>query len=137
MKANLILILGALMVLAGTCDYYDNRLQITNISNEVITVDYSEDTILEMRSNENIQYFIRDKILPGETIKKTMPGSQNGWPFLVQRSVNNRLNLFFINVDTLKKYNDWSYIKEYKLYKRSEYSLEELENKNWNINYPE
>lgn len=103
MKVNLVLILGILLVVAGSCDHDDNRLQITNSSNEIVTVDYFEDTVLQMRSNDNIPYFLKDKISPDETIKETMPGSQNGWPFLIKRSVNNKLNLFFINVDTLIK----------------------------------
>jgi hypothetical protein len=136
MKPNLILILAGLLVFAGTCDYNDNRLQVKNNSKEVITVDFSEDIILENRINDNIKFFIRDKILPGETLRKTMPGSDNGWPFLVQRSVNNRLNVFFINVDTLSKYNDWRLIRERELYIRKEYTIEELEKNNWVVQFP-
>lgn len=133
MKTIMFLFLAAIVLFAGTCGYYDNRLQIINDSREVITVDYSEDTILDNRSNENIRYFIRDKVFPGDTIRKIMPGSQHGWQSIIQRSVNGKLNLFFINVDTLLKYNDWEYIKENKLYKRREFSIDELEELNWTL----
>lgn len=136
MKKNLLVIMIALLVLAGTCDYSDNRLTVKNNSEQVITVDFSEDTLMEKRSNDNIVYFVRDKIEQGETMRKTMPGSENGWPFLVQRSKNNRLNIFFIEVDTLVKYNDWDYIKANRLYIRKEYTLEELEKGDWVIEYP-
>jgi hypothetical protein len=135
MKAIMFLFLAAIVLFAGTCDYYDNRLQIINGSRDVITVDYSEDTILEMRANENIRYFIRDKAFPGDTIRKNIPGSQHGWQSIIQRSVNGKLNLFFINVDTLLKYNNWEYIKENKLYKRREFSIDELEELNWAVYY--
>lgn len=134
MRFNLLIV--TIILLAGTCDYSDNRLKVQNNSKQGITVDFSEDTLMEERSNENITYFIRDKIMSGETLNKTMPGSVNGWPFLIQRSKNNRLNVFFIEVDTLSKYHDWKYIKENKLYKRKEYTLVELEKRDWVIEYP-
>jgi hypothetical protein len=64
-----------------------------------------------------------------------MIGSENGWPFLIQRSKNKRLNVFFINVDTIIKYQDWNHIRESKKYCRKEYTLEELEKTKWIIEY--
>jgi hypothetical protein len=135
MKAITFLFLIAIILLAGTCGYNDSRLHIINCSKQVITVDYSEDTILDMRGNDNVRYFIRDKVFPGDTIRKNIPGSQHGWQSIIERSVNGKLNLFFINVDTLIKYNDWEYIKENKLYKRREFSIDELEALNWAVYY--
>lgn len=125
-----------MIALAGTCDYSDSRLVIKNNSKHSITFDYSIDTVLEERSNGNIAFFIRDKILPGETSIKTKPGSTKGWPFLIQKSVNKRLNIFIIDVDTLLKYNDWAYIKKNGLYKRYQFSEGELNRKKWVIEYP-
>lgn len=136
MRLHIFLIVILLIALAGTCDYSDNRLVIKNNSEVAITFDYSIDTVMEERSNGNIAFFIRDKILPGETSIKTKPGSTNGWSFLIQKSVNNRLNVFIIEVDTLLKYNDWGYIKKNDLFRRYQFSEDELNRKNWVIEYP-
>lgn len=123
-----------LVSFAGTCDYSDSRLLIKNNSEYAIAFDYSLDTILEKRSN--IDFYIRDKIMPGETVAKTKPGSTNGWPFLIQKSHNKKLNLFIINVDTLIKYNNWDYIRNNRLYKRYELTEEELNRNDWIVEYP-
>ncbi len=136
MKVQVIIIVILLISVAGTCDYNDNRLQIRNNSRESITVDFSDDTLLPERIKENITYFLRDKIASGETFRKNRHGSENAWTFLVQGSANKKLNVFFINIDTLLKYNDWNYIKENQLYKRKEYTLDELEKHKWVIEYP-
>ena len=136
MKLYIFLIVLLMIALAGTCDYSDSRLVIKNNSEHSITFDYSIDTVMEERSNGNIAFFIRDKILAGETSIKTKPGSTKGWPFLIQKSVNKRLNVFIIDVDTLIKYNDWAYIKKNGLYKRYQFSEGELNSKKWVIEYP-
>ncbi|HQI60477.1 MAG TPA: hypothetical protein PK352_12090 [Tenuifilaceae bacterium] len=136
MKLHLFLILIILVSIAGTCDYNDNRLNIKNNSNHAIAFDYSIDTTLEKRANDNIQFYIREKILPGETKSKSKPGSTQGWPFLIQRSNNKKLNVFIINIDTLLKYNDWEYIRNHRLYKRYSFTEEELKRINWIIEYP-
>ncbi|KAF5031656.1 hypothetical protein DSECCO2_625520 [anaerobic digester metagenome] len=136
MKLHLLLISVSLVTIAGTCDYTDSRLKIKNNSKNAIAFDYSIDTVLEERSNENIAFFLRDKILPGETSLKTKPGSTNGWPFLIQKSLNKKLNIFIIEVDTLVKYNDWGYIRKNRLYRRYELTEDELNKKNWIVEYP-
>lgn len=134
MKINLILAIVVLVTFAGTCDYNDSRLLIKNNSEHAITFDYSLDTVLEKRSN--LDFYIRDKIMPGETVAKTKPGSTNSWPFLIQKSNNKRLNLFIINIDTLTRYNDWEYIRNNRLYKRYELTEEDLNRSNWIVEYP-
>jgi len=136
MKTNSFIVFIAFIVLEFSCDYNDDRLQVKNNSNENIIFDFSDDTLLELKNNEDIKFFIREKIVPGETSRQIMQGSVNGWPFLVQRSKNNRLNVFFINMDTLSKYNDWIVILKKKLYNRKEFTLEELEKNEWVIEYP-
>lgn len=136
MKIKLIVVLILFITLAGTCDYNDNRLMIRNNSDHAIAFDYSLDTILEKRNNENIAFYIRDKILPGETVAKNKPGSTNSWSFLIQKSNNKKLNLFIISIDTLTKYNNWEYIRNNRLYKRYELTEEELNKKNWIVEYP-
>jgi hypothetical protein len=135
MKLHLYLIVIILVFLVGSCDYYDTRLHIKNNSNHSIAFDYSLDTIMEKKANE-IPFYVRDKILPGETGMKIMPGSTHGWSFLIQRSNNKKLNIFIINIDTLTKHNDFEYIITRKLYKRYEFTEEDLNRINWTIEYP-
>lgn len=133
---NLFFLILILISFLGACDYYDNRLQIKNNSYQAIVFDYSLDTLLKNETFDRIPYLIRDQIGPYCTVNKIIPGSTQGWPFLIQASKNQKLNVFFIIVDTLVKYNDLEYISDHKLYKRFEYSEEELENLNWVIEYP-
>ncbi len=135
-KLHRFLILIVFVSFAGTCDYNDNRLKIRNNSNYAIAFDYSLDTILEQRSNDNIPFYIRDKTLPGETTSINKPGSTRGWPFLIQSSNNKKLNVYIISVDTLLKYNDFEYIRSHRLYKRYSLTEEELNRINWIIEYP-
>lgn len=65
-----------------------------------------------------------------------MPGSINGWPFLIKRSINNKLNVFILEVDTILKYRDWQVILEKRLYHRYEYSEIDLNKSKWVIVYP-
>ncbi|TKG95775.1 hypothetical protein EYV94_05640 [Puteibacter caeruleilacunae] len=136
MKIRIFLIAITLLTLAATCDYYDNRLQIKNNSSETITVVFSEDTLLPAGKNKIITLLLKDKIESGKTVRKNKPGSKNAWPFLIKRSTNQKLNIFFINADTLSKNNNWTNIKDNQAYERKEYTLNELENNNWLIVYP-
>ena len=122
-------------MLAGTCDYTDNRLKIKNNSNFAIALDYSTDTIL-VQEIKKIDAIISDKIMPGEIVNQSLPGSSNAWPFLIKRSKNNKLNIFIFNIDTLLKYNNWEYIRNQRLYKRYELSEEELNKSDWIVEYP-
>lgn len=125
-----------LIILIGflSCDYYDSRLIIQNNGDHEICFIYAHDTILDPVSN-NIEYYLMEKITPGETSIETLPG-KNSWNILMQKSKNKKLNVFFIELDTMLKYNDWQYIRNNKLYHRYEYSEEELNVMNWLIEYP-
>ncbi len=137
MKLQQFLILLALVSLAGACDFYDDRLNIKNNSNHAIAFDYSLDTTLEKKPMNEIPYFVREKILPGETKSQSIFGSTQGWPFLIQRSNNNKLNVFIISIDTLLKYDDWEYIRTHRLYQRYSFTEEELNRINWIVEYPQ
>ena len=137
MKLQQFLILLALVSLAGACDYTDDRLNIKNNSNYAIAFDYSLDTTLEKKQIYDIPSYIVEKILPGETKSQSIFGSTQGWPFLIQRSNNNKLNVFIISIDTLLKYDDWEYIRTHRLYQRYSFTEEELNRINWIVEYPQ
>jgi len=135
MKIQFFIILISLAMLAGTCDYTDNRLKIKNNSSYTIAFDYSTDTVLEQEI-KHVNAVISDKIMPGKIANQSLPGSTNAWPFLIKKSKNNKLNVFIFNVDTVLKYNDWEYIRNHRLYKRYSFTEEELNRMNWIIEYP-
>jgi len=135
MKIHPFILITSVVMLAGTCDYNDNRLKIKNNSAYDIAFDYSTDTILE-QDFTNFNSIINDKIMPGEVANQLLPGSTNAWPFLIKKSKNNKLNVFIFNNDTLLKYNDREYIRNHKLYKRYSLTEEELNEINWIIEYP-
>lgn len=135
MKTRIILVILFFILAAVTCDYADNRLKIVNNSNKTIVVDFSADTLLEEMENKFIGYYLQNKILPSDTIIRTMPGSMRGWELLIEHSKNDKLNMYVISFDTLNKYKDWNYIRTKSLYEKYEYSLEELEISNWIIEY--
>ncbi len=135
MKRQLFFICIIILNLAGTCRHNSNKLKIKNSSERVITVDFSEDTLFPKRDNNSIPAFIRDKIKPSETIIKIRTGKENTWPLLIKHSINGKLNVFFIDVDTLKKYNSWNYLRKNKLYTKKEYSIKELIDNHWKIEF--
>ena len=137
MKLHQFLILLVLVSFVGACDFYDERLNIKNNSNYAIAFDYSIDTTLEKKQIYDIPSYIVEKILPGETKSQSIFGSTQGWPFLIQRSNNNKLNVFIISIDTLLKYDDWEYIRTHRLYQRYSFTEEELNRTNWIVEYPQ
>ena len=137
MKLHQFLILLVLVSFVGACDFYDERLNIKNNSNYAIAFDYSIDTTLEKKQIYDIPSYIVEKILPGETKSQSIFGSTQGWPFLIQRSNNNKLNVFIISIDTLLKYDDWEYIRTHRLYQRYSFTEEELNRINWIVEYPQ
>lgn len=134
MKLHLSLIV-VLTIVVNACDYSDNRLCIRNASNHPIAFDYSLDTTLAESAND-IQLLIRDKILPGKTVRQDKPGSTQAWIFLIQNSNNKKLNVFIFDVDTVLKYNNLEYVRTHRLYKRYEFTEQELERMNWTVEYP-
>ena len=53
------------------------------------------------------------------------------WPRFVRNSVNRKLHLFVYNVDSLKAYKNIDTLNARKIYKRLDYSEEELNKLNW------
>ena len=134
MKLHYYLIVIILFFVAEACDFYDVRLSVKNNSNHAIAFETSLDTNLEYTNY--IPFYIREKILPGETSIESNIGSTNEWSRHIQRSKNKKLNVFIINLDTLTKYNDLEFVKSRKMYKRYEFTEEDLDRKNWIIEYP-
>ncbi len=124
-----------IIAILQSCNSKEVSLKLKNNSTYAVAFDSSLDTIPDSVSID-MDIFMRDQILPGKTVTMIKPGDSEGWLSLIQNSSNNKLNVFIMNIDTLKKYNDWTYIRKHKLYKRYEYPEEELNKKGWVIEYP-
>ena len=103
---KLYIIILSLITLLWSCDHFDDRLHYKNNSIHSIVAYCSPDTII-------------DSIIINKFHSK-----------------NNKLNVFFIELDTLLKYNSWEYIIRNRVFKKFNYTEEELNKKGWVIEYP-
>ena len=134
-KYQIFIVLILMVVTLMRCTDKDVSLKLKNNSNYAIAFDSSLDTVMDSVSID-IDILLRDMILPGKTVTMIKPGDSEGWFSLIKNSTNKKLNYFIMNIDTIQKYNDWNYIRKNKLYKRYEYTEEELNKKAWVIEYP-
>lgn len=113
------------------CDYSDTKLTITNKSDKPITYAYSIDSILTGISLTDS--YIAKQIKPAE---KKIIYHRGLWSIFINGSTNKKVYFFFLDIDTLKKYNDMVYIRTHELYtKKIGLTEEELDKINWNIIY--
>jgi hypothetical protein len=62
--------------------------------------------------------------------------SKKKWETVFAESPRDTLSFFYLSVDTLSAY-PWSVIQsQYKILKRYDLSLQDLQNRNWTITYP-
>jgi len=123
-----------LVVLLSSCAYDpgDNRLVIVNRTNHEITLYWNSDTIPEYPSvNHTEVYLMSYSIKKG--LSESQPEDNANWPKFVRNSMNGKLNLFVYDTDSLRSYNNIDSLNTKKMYKRLEYSLEELNRLNWEI----
>jgi len=133
MKYIFILITAVLFV---GCDYYDNRLVIHNKTNLTIVVETSLDTIPIMPCENKVEYYYRESILPKNKRTFAFPGKVKEWSQYISKSKNKKLNVFFYNVDTLKKYEDMDFINRNRLYiKKKAFTESKLNKLKWIIEY--
>ncbi|WKZ58136.1 MAG: hypothetical protein QY309_09670 [Cyclobacteriaceae bacterium] len=109
-------------------DYYDGRLKIVNQSDKVICFDHAVDTILDVPSINKKEYFIQERIEPGDTSEVVLKGSSTKWIMKVSSSKDSTLSIFIFNYDQVL-INDWDSLRINKRYKRLDYKLNDL-NKN-------
>jgi hypothetical protein len=124
------------ILFSTSCDYVDNRLQIRNNSPFPIAFEVCKDTILGKADVNNIEYYFSNYLNPGQEIKKSKIGSTKSWSYYIKNSTNQKLNIYFFNVDILKKYNSMDTIISLKLYHKYEFTEQELEKAKWKIEYP-
>lgn len=109
----------------------DDRLKIINRTNYQFSVYYNTDSIPEYPSVNATEIYLMDSVIVDDTISLTTY-NRKPWPLFFERSKNKKLNLFIYNLDSLKAYGIDTLIKR-KIYRKLEYSEQELDNLDWTI----
>ena len=122
-------LLTMFIVFIISCEYFDSRLRIINMTKNPIVVETFSDSI-NMKVNNHTEYYLSNIIVEGGIINLTESGI-NGWPFFVRRSKNKRLNICIFNADTLKKYQSINLLINSKMYKKYSFTEEELLKMGW------
>lgn len=135
-KKNLLDIMLLLFLSSCVQDrVWDYKLKIKNESKRTIVIRCCEDSVLTDRNFTNIFYYDTAEI--NQNIIKPL-WSKRDWEDVISFSYNKKLNIYFFDVDTLKKYDNMNEIVKNKLWiKVSSYSKEELEQKKWLVVFNE
>ena len=135
MKNNKIYLLG-IIILFFSCDYVDNRLTISNKSTNTIIFVTSLDSSLVCWEVQHLEVYLSKKVLPQKKMTDIFPGSTTEWSKYINRSTNEKLNLFIFDMDTIHKYENWCSIITNKRYvKRYSLTEKELDSMNWIVTY--
>ncbi len=118
-------------ILISSCDVHDERLKVVNLLTAEITLSPQLDTVPQFPSINKTEYYLSDTLYPEDTARLIQEGMEDAWPFFISESVNDKLNLFVYNVDTLKKYQSIDTLIRRKLYTRYSRSKNELEKSDW------
>jgi len=123
------------LVLVGSCvmeSSYDNRLIIINNSNKVICFDHELDTTLEVPSVNKKEYFIRERIEPGDSTRVEISGSWTQWIREVSAAKDSTLSVFVFDYGQVIT-SDWDSLRSRRMYRRLDYTLEDLNKHNWRV----
>jgi hypothetical protein len=127
-----LLIVLVLIGFSCTMDSWDSSLQIRNKSKKAIVFVTSTDMVIN-RFN-NVEYYLIEPIRPDSIKRATL--FNNDWNHYIDNSYNKKLNIFFFDIDTLKKYMNMDYIVRNNLYnKKMEITKAELEKRKFIITF--
>jgi len=121
------------ILIVSSCDYYDSRLTITNMTNNQICFDYNLDTILDVQSQNQKIYFVNNSLSPNETRAITLPGSTDMWIRKLNQSKDTTLSFFIFDYKTVLN-SDWDSLRKNNGYiQRLDFKLKDLEKIDWKI----
>ncbi|RKD85039.1 hypothetical protein [Mangrovibacterium diazotrophicum] len=122
-----------IILIASSCDYYDNRLVIANKTDKPICYDYDLDTILDVSSTNRKDYILNNSIQPNETRSISIPGSTDMWIRKIYQSKDTTMSFYIFDYETVLL-SDWDSLRLNNGYvKRLDYELVELEKIDWKI----
>ncbi len=116
------------------CDYFDDRLKVSNNSSNNIYVSFSIDTVLSLGENKTFM-FDENLILAKSKKNILLMGSKKAWEFFAEKSLNKQLHIFILSEDTLKKHEVNTIINMKKYQRRIDIGVKELEATNWEVLY--
>lgn len=129
MKTLLIFILVALATLCTKNDDYQGSIWIVNNSDKsfvaVPSYDSPDTSFNSFRGSHDV--------LPNQ---KNPLYSKIGWRNRIKDSEDNTLIIFLVDQDTLSTYSFEDIMSEYRITKRYDLTIEELESMDWTITYP-
>lgn len=132
MNARSTLIYLFILFMFLSCDYYDMRLKIQNKSSENIYLKITADTIFSLEGYDSFMIYGYD--VQKDSIRQIMGvGSTKAWEFEIERSVDNKLHIFVLSEDTLKKYDPKEIVAQQKFKTRIDVGLEELKLSDWTV----
>jgi len=123
------------LLFLSSCIYesFDSRLKVVNQTTGDFSLNYSiSDTLPEYPSVNKTAYYLRDTVGRKDTMSVDEVNGKD-WPFAIDGSKTKKLNLFIYSLDSIKKYKEIDTLLSRKIYKRLEYSKEELEKSNWTV----
>ena len=126
---------GIFLVLTGSCvleSSYDDRLLIINNSNRVICFEYELDGIPEVPSVNKKQYYINNRIEPGDSTSVEKSGSWTQWIREVSNARDSTLSVFVFDYGQVMT-SDWDSLRSNGMYRRLDFTLEDLNRNNWRV----
>jgi len=121
------------LLFLSSCIYesFDSRLKVVNQTDGDFSLNYNiSDTVPEYPSINKTAYYLRDTVGRKDTMS-VQEESWKSWPVVIDKSKTKKLNLFIYSLDSIKKYKEIDTLISRKIYKRLEYSKDQLEKSNW------
>lgn len=136
MKKTLLYAFSWVFVSSCIMHYYNHQLSIINLSGRKLSIDYSNEIVINKENN--VAFYIAEAniIQPNSTFNIVIPGNENAWHEYIQEGSTKKLHLYVFETDTLRKYQNTSMTelaRINKYYKLFTYSEKELDKLKWNI----
>jgi hypothetical protein len=132
MRSKKHLLMFLIPVLFSCGDSWDSSLQILNRSKRTINYQTSDDSMIATFNHPDLYL---QRCIPPDSIRRATIYYIT-WNLYIDSSYNRKLNIWFFDTDTIKKYMDMDYIMKKKLFiKKMEISKSELVKRKYIITF--
>jgi hypothetical protein len=114
-----------------SCETFD-FIDIVNKCDEEIVCDYSLDSIPAIPSAGHTGFYLTHSMKKNKSQRFTEYGS-NGWVRFIEGSTRKQLSIFIYQTDSIRKYGSIDSLIVRKLYKRVDYSVDDLKELNYEV----
>lgn len=108
----------------------DDRLRIVNHTNYELAYSYNTDIIPRYPSVIDAGIYFDHPVKINDTVK-VFEYDHKPWHWFFEKSKNKKINLFIYNLDSLKVYRNIDTLIKRKIYRKFEYSEQEINKLNW------